>query len=636
MSARIHSALVPGAARPIVIGDYPYYRAARDNWSANLTQLRDLGVDVISFYLPWRFHEVGEGTERTFDFHGTTARQRDVAGLVRIAAELDLGILLKPGPFIHAEVQLGGLPDRLCGPDHTAYRGLNGALLTSQARPLPSLVDPAVWAEVETWLRAVADQVVASAARPHGPIVALQLGNEGTCGDVHIPIDAQDASPAARETFGQWLTSHGLAEAAHQSTGDFIDWTGELRRLWSQWSGHAIVGLWDKISSLFPEGPARLANAPLAPACGPNATLDAWAARQRAIKGSPHLVGHTEWVGNPAGELSAFGVHLTEILLGDTDVLESNWGFTWTDESFAEARTPLFNALLALMLGSTTVSVYTACATASWGDLIAMDPDGLTAEGVDPQLHTPPYCPGAPLNESGEQNPTSEGLWLLSRFLDQFGTELLSSQLDKDAVVLMDRTLPEQGAWQRSGQTALQEAAAAVHDQLARTSRLISMTWLDEYEDGMAEAATVSDTLPVGVVHARAASPRIDTETVELVLDPDQPANGAVTDFFAALPGPTKSRWSSAHGRAVALTRTTPSCGAQFLGAFNPTDESDRITGTDGVDWEFELPAGSAAVAVTRGGELLGWVTTPPSSGITSPTITWGSEKVDTTSSAVL
>ncbi|WP_143196868.1 beta-galactosidase [Streptomyces sp. CB00455] len=618
---RMGDALVPDAGRPVIVGEYPYYRADPANWASNLRELRRLGVDVVSCYLPWRFHETGEGARRTFDFTGRTDPQRDVTGLLELAAQAGLAVLLKPGPFIHAEVQLGGLPDRLCGPAHTPYRGLGGTVLTSQDKPLPSLLDPAVRAESEVWLRAVADEVVAKAAAPHGPVVALQLGNEGMAGEANLPVDAQDASPAAREAFAHWLTGRGLTDEAALAAEELDRWTSGLRLLWSQWCGHAIVGMWDRISDLFPAGPVRMANVPLASTTGPGAALDAWAARQRAVRGSRHLPGHTEWVGNPARDSAAFSSHLTGMLLGGTDVAEANWGFTWTDETFAQPRTPVFNALLALLLGSTTVSVYTACAAGSWGPLVDMDPEGLRAEGVDPALHAPPYCPGAPLGESGTHNPNAQGLRLLAAFLDRFGGLLLDTELERDALVLLDRALPEAGAWQREGRTPLRELADAVQEQLRDRGRLIGLGWLDEHP----RPAAAGPAVPVGVL--RAGHPDGPRTTGELSLAAGAPADGAVAAFVADLASGGAARWTSEHRRAVVLSRTGPE-DVRIIGGFNPTDGDDRVTGPEGA-WELDLPAGSAAVAVTRGGTLLGWAATPAPQAAAPAALTWAGEKAD-------
>ncbi|WP_369687538.1 hypothetical protein [Streptomyces somaliensis] len=207
-------------------------------------------------------------------------------------------------------------------------------------------------------------------------------------------------------------------------------------------------------------------------------------------------------MGNPSAEPESFRAHLLGIRLGRTDVLEANWGFTWTDSGFAEARVPVFNALLALMLGSGTVSVYTACATTSWGADIDMDAEGLLSEGVDPGLHAPPYCPGAPATEDGGPGATAQGLRLLRTFLDRFGDSLPGSELERDAVLAVDRALPEAECWTPGADTALRQAAGAVHDLLLRRGLLVDPRWLDE--DGTGDATG----LPVAVLRPRAAPPR--------------------------------------------------------------------------------------------------------------------------------
>ncbi|HTZ43605.1 MAG TPA: beta-galactosidase, partial [Jatrophihabitans sp.] len=99
----------------MLLGEYPYYRADPAHWAGNLGELRGAGVDVLTCYLPWRLHEYPDGAGYSYDFTGTRAAQHDVARLLRLAQQAGLAVVLKPGPFIHAEVQLGGLPDRLCG-----------------------------------------------------------------------------------------------------------------------------------------------------------------------------------------------------------------------------------------------------------------------------------------------------------------------------------------------------------------------------------------------------------------------------------------------------------------------------------------------------------------------------------------
>ncbi|MCP9962924.1 hypothetical protein LUX05_19015 [Streptomyces somaliensis] len=321
-------------------------------------------------------------------------------------------------------------------------------------------------------------------------------------------------------------------------------------------------------------------------------------------------MGHTEWVGNPSAEPESFRAHLLGIRLGRTDVLEANWGFTWTDSGFAEARVPVFNALLALMLGSGTVSVYTACATTSWGADIDMDAEGLLSEGVDPGLHAPPYCPGAPATEDGGPGATAQGLRLLRTFLDRFGDSLPGSELERDAVLAVDRALPEAECWTPGADTALRQAAGAVHDLLLRRGLLVDPRWLDE--DGTGDATG----LPVAVLRPPSGAPA-HAVPAGPAPEPDHAPRHAVAERLDALladvPAPA---WTNTEGRAAVLRRTHPRRRTEFVAAFNATADTDRVTGPAGGErCELTVPPGSAVVAVLTDGALAGWLATPASPG---------------------
>ena len=69
-------------------------------------------------------------------------RERPSAGLSARASSASAGGVSLAGPFIHAEVQLGGLPDRLCDPRVvTSHVGRGGVRLMSQGKPLPRVHD---------------------------------------------------------------------------------------------------------------------------------------------------------------------------------------------------------------------------------------------------------------------------------------------------------------------------------------------------------------------------------------------------------------------------------------------------------------------------------------------------------------
>jgi beta-galactosidase GanA len=63
----------------------------------------------VQTYVPWNFHEPVPGK---YDFDG----QRDVEGFINLAANEGLHVLLRPGPYICAEWEFGGLPAWLLDP----------------------------------------------------------------------------------------------------------------------------------------------------------------------------------------------------------------------------------------------------------------------------------------------------------------------------------------------------------------------------------------------------------------------------------------------------------------------------------------------------------------------------------------
>ena len=62
-----------------------------------------MGINTLSTYVFWNAHEPEEGM---WDFSG----MNDVAEFIRIAGEEGLMVLLRPGPYVCAEWDYGGLP----------------------------------------------------------------------------------------------------------------------------------------------------------------------------------------------------------------------------------------------------------------------------------------------------------------------------------------------------------------------------------------------------------------------------------------------------------------------------------------------------------------------------------------------
>jgi hypothetical protein len=452
--------------RPLLYGEYPYYRALPDRWDANLGALAAAGIDVVTCYLPWRFHEIeGDG----YDFSGATDPQRDVLRLLRLIAAHGMKALLKPGPFVHGEVQLGGLPDRVsptADPSSPAVLDADGNPVTSQALALPSTFGPAYASDVRSWLSAVDEQVLAPHLAPAGPIVAVQLGNEGVYSDANRPVTAHDFSPPAVAAFIAALSEKdlSLAEAARTAPRN---WPMAVRAAWARHSGTVLAGQYHQLALSLGPATRQLAtvNLPL-PDLTVAGSAAGWLLRTADLNGLGFREGYTSWVGNASRSADAFAAHWFGVRARRSSNVEDNWGFTWTDESFARPGTVLFHALLALGLGSSTCSVYTSTATTHWGPEIDLDPAGLRSEGLDPADYGPPYCPGAPLHENGRTGPNLHALHAL-RDLLRAPDVPHGARFSSDLALLVPDVLARAAAWTEADGPADAVLRAAIDASIA-------------------------------------------------------------------------------------------------------------------------------------------------------------------------
>ena len=87
----------------IYSGAMHYFRIPEEYWEDRLLKLKASGLNTVETYVPWNFHEKKKGE---FDFSGML----DIEKFVKTAQDLGLYVIVRPGPYICAEWDLGGLP----------------------------------------------------------------------------------------------------------------------------------------------------------------------------------------------------------------------------------------------------------------------------------------------------------------------------------------------------------------------------------------------------------------------------------------------------------------------------------------------------------------------------------------------
>lgn len=87
----------------ILSGALHYFRVPRAYWEDRLLKLKAMGLNTVETYVPWNLHQP---TREVFHTHD----ELDLSSFLRLAQELGLHAIVRPGPYICAEWEFGGLP----------------------------------------------------------------------------------------------------------------------------------------------------------------------------------------------------------------------------------------------------------------------------------------------------------------------------------------------------------------------------------------------------------------------------------------------------------------------------------------------------------------------------------------------
>ena len=147
----------------IISGAMHYFRIPREYWHDRLLKLKECGFNTVETYTCWNLHEP---KENVFDFSGML----DLEAYIDIAKELGLNVILRPGPYICAEWEMGGLPAWL----------LNYPNLTIRCN------DELFISKVERYYNELLGRIVPKLSTNGGNIIMMQIENEyGSYGDDH-------------------------------------------------------------------------------------------------------------------------------------------------------------------------------------------------------------------------------------------------------------------------------------------------------------------------------------------------------------------------------------------------------------------------------------------------------------------
>jgi beta-galactosidase GanA len=148
--------LLDGKPYQIISGEMHPARIPAEYWRHRIQMAKAMGCNTIAAYVFWNYHELEPGV---FDFQ---TGNHNIAQFIRIAQEEGLWVLLRPGPYVCAEWDFGGLPSYLLSIPDIKVR----------------CMDPRYTAAVERYIKNLAIQVRDLQVTKGGPILMVQAENE--------------------------------------------------------------------------------------------------------------------------------------------------------------------------------------------------------------------------------------------------------------------------------------------------------------------------------------------------------------------------------------------------------------------------------------------------------------------------
>ncbi|MFE9818092.1 glycoside hydrolase family 35 protein [Streptomyces sp. NPDC005773] len=144
---------IDGKPVRLLSGALHYFRVHEAQWEHRLSMLRAMGLNCVETYVPWNLHEPRPG-----EFRGVGALGR----FLDAAERAGLWAIVRPGPYICAEWENGGLPAWVTGRFGRRVRTRDEGYLDA----------------VERWFAALLPQVVERQTDRGGPVIMVQAENE--------------------------------------------------------------------------------------------------------------------------------------------------------------------------------------------------------------------------------------------------------------------------------------------------------------------------------------------------------------------------------------------------------------------------------------------------------------------------
>lgn len=148
--------LLDGKPFQIISGEMHPARIPVEYWRHRIQMAKAMGCNTIAAYIFWNYHESEPGV---FDFQ---TGNHNIAQFIKIVQEEGMFLMLRPGPYVCAEWEFGGLPSYLLSIPDIKVR----------------CMDPRYTEAVSRYIKTLVLQVKDLQVTKGGPIVMVQVENE--------------------------------------------------------------------------------------------------------------------------------------------------------------------------------------------------------------------------------------------------------------------------------------------------------------------------------------------------------------------------------------------------------------------------------------------------------------------------
>lgn len=150
--------IIHGKHEFLIGGEFHYFRVPAAMWEDRLQKMKAAGANLISVYIAWNMHEPEEGKQ-------IWSGDYDLDRFLTLCEKYGFYVLIKPGPYICAELDFGGHPDWLI------QKVAKGEFRIR-------MLDEGYLKLCKYWYRSCAQQIKSHLITNGGTIIAAQVENE--------------------------------------------------------------------------------------------------------------------------------------------------------------------------------------------------------------------------------------------------------------------------------------------------------------------------------------------------------------------------------------------------------------------------------------------------------------------------